>query len=101
LFALPSEGEGFGIVFLEAMRAARPCLAAPGAAEEIVVDGVTGRVVARDVTALATALVELTSEPVRCDVLGRAGRQRLEQEFSSARFAARFIDAIQPTLTAC
>ena len=102
LFALPSEGEGFGMVFLEAMRAGRPCLAAQGAAEEIVIDGVTGRVVAsRDQVTLTAALIELTSDRARCDLLGRAGRQRLEQEFSSARFAGRLIDAVQHTCTAC
>jgi glycosyltransferase involved in cell wall biosynthesis len=102
VFVLPSEGEGFGIVFLEAMRAARPCIAAAGAAEEIVRDGVTGRVVtARDGGALTNALIELLNDPQRCDALGHEGRRRLEQEYSIARFGERLIDALQQTCVAC
>ena len=102
LFVLPSEGEGFGIVFLEAMRAARPCIAAAGAAEEIVRDGVTGRVVApRDGAALTNALIELLNDPQRCDALGHQGRRRLEQEYSIERFSDRLIDALQQTCATC
>src|SRR3954470_1151233 len=49
VFAMPSRGEGFGLVYLEAMRAGKPCLAArDGAAAEIVVDGETGLLVDPD-----------------------------------------------------
>jgi phosphatidylinositol alpha-1,6-mannosyltransferase len=102
VFALPSEGEGFGLVFLEAMRAARPCIAAHGAAEEIVVDGVTGRIVpARDAGALTSALVELLSDPARAAMFGRAGRARFENEFSSTPFRTRLIDALHQTAVTC
>jgi glycosyltransferase involved in cell wall biosynthesis len=102
VFVLPSEGEGFGIVFLEAMRAARPCIAAAGAAEEIVRDGVTGRVVVpRDASALTNALIELLNDPQRCDALGREGRRRLEQEYSITRYGERLMDALQQTCAAC
>jgi len=102
VFVLPSEGEGFGIVFLEAMRAARPCLAARGAAEEIVLDGVTGVVLAaRDCDGLTSALAQLLSDPARCDALGLAGRQRLEQEFSESRFADRLLAAVDEACAPC
>lgn len=102
LFAMPSDGEGFGLVYLEAMRAARPCLAARGAAEEIVIDGVTGRIVPpRDRAALAAALVELLSDPDRCTAMGLAGRERVENEFSSARFAARLLETLSRVPAAC
>ena len=102
VFALPSDGEGFGLVFLEAMRASRPCIASRGAAEEIVVDGTTGRIVpARDAKALASALVDLLSDPARGAMLGRAGRQRFDTEFSSARFTTRLMDALHPVPAPC
>ena len=102
VFVLPSQGEGFGIVFLEAMRAARPCIAAPGAAEEIVLDGVTGRVIAsRDAAALTSTLIDLLTNPEQCDVLGRAGRKRLEEEFSVTRFGERLVEAVHQTCATC
>jgi phosphatidylinositol alpha-1,6-mannosyltransferase len=102
LFVLPSGGEGFGLVFLEAMRAGRPCLAAPGAAEEIVVNGVTGRVVSpHHHDALRDALIELLNDPEQCATLGRAGRARFEREFSRECFARRFLAAVEPANVAC
>lgn len=100
VFALPSEGEGFGLVFLEAMRAGRPCIAARGAAEEVVANDTTGVVVpAGDATALTRALIDLLSNPERCAVLGRAGRRRFEEQYSQARFAERLL-AILPQIHA-
>src|SRR6185295_20338115 len=64
LFVMPSTDEGFGLVYLEAMRAATPCIAARGAAEEIITDGRDGVIVdAGDRDALVAALVQLFSDP--------------------------------------
>lgn len=102
VFVLPSDGEGFGLVFLEAMRAARPCIAARGAAEEIVLDGITGRVIqSRNREALTRTLTHLLLDRELCDLLGRAGRRRFEEEYSAARFTERLLEALQETTAAC
>jgi glycosyltransferase involved in cell wall biosynthesis len=89
--AMPSDGEGFGFVYLEAMRAAKPCIALAGsAAAEIVVDGETGRLVAPGVEPLARALEELLGDPARAATLGQAGRARWEREFRPEVFRDRF-----------
>jgi phosphatidyl-myo-inositol dimannoside synthase len=91
VFALPSWKEGFGIVFLEAMQSAQPCVAAAaGAAPEVVDDGVTGLLVPpAEPGPLADALVRLLAdEPLRRR-MGAAGKARLQREFSYARLRER------------
>jgi glycosyltransferase involved in cell wall biosynthesis len=95
VFAMPSSGEGFGFVYLEAMRAAKPCIALAGsAAAEIVVDGMTGRLVAPGAKPLAAALAEVLADPDRAAALGAAGRDRLQREFAPDVFAARLAEQL-------
>ncbi|HEV8577576.1 MAG TPA: glycosyltransferase family 4 protein [Thermoanaerobaculia bacterium] len=91
VFVMPSRGEGFGLVYLEAMRAARPVLAARGsAAEEIVQNGKTGLVVdPDDREELTAALARLLGEPEAARRMGEAGRERWRQDFGVARFRER------------
>ncbi len=90
VFVMPSPDEGFGLVFLEAMRAGKPCIGAAGAAAEVIVDGVTGTIVPPgDEPALADAIVELFRDPVRRTRLGHNGRERFAHAFTSAHFADR------------
>jgi len=90
-FAMPSRGEGFGLVYLEAMRAGKPCLAArAGAAAEIVVDQETGLLVdPLDVEEIAAALGRLLASPEAARAMGEAGRRRLERCFTPQRFRER------------
>jgi len=96
-FVMPSLHEGFGLVFLEAMRAGKACIGATGAASEIIEHGVTGLIVdpsrPGDVRA---AVVRLFDEPDTCARFGRAGVARFRAEFTDARFRARFA-AVLPT----
>ncbi len=91
VFAMVSTGEGFGLVYLEAMRAGVPCVAALGsAAAEIVASGTTGLLVpAGSAAELATALEGLLADPALAARMGAAGRQRLETELSLERFEKR------------
>lgn len=90
-FVMPSTGEGFGLVYLEAMRAGKPVIAARGsAAEEIVVEGATGRLVdPQDRAELAGAVAKLLAEPKRADTMGAAGRKRYLEEFGYEAFYRR------------
>lgn len=84
IFVLPSLFEGLGMVFLEAMAAAKPIVATRiSAIPEIVLDGETGLLVPpRDSAALAEALYELCANPGRGVQLGSRGRERLERVFT-------------------
>jgi glycosyltransferase involved in cell wall biosynthesis len=88
---VPSLGEGFGMVALEAMERARPVIAcAVGGLPEIVADGETGFVVPpADAEALADAIVELAGDLERAAAMGRAGRSRALAEFTPEQAAER------------
>ena len=89
-FVMPSRDEGFGLVYLEAMRAGKPCLAGAGAAAEIVEHGVTGLIVDSNSRAeLLAAVLRLYDEPATCSRFGRAGRARFLSEFTDRQFQAR------------
>lgn len=84
VFAMPSIWEGFGIVLLEAMSAARPIVASRVATiPEVVVDGETGILTPpADPASIAAALTALAQDPALTARYGQAGRQRLRTHFS-------------------
>jgi phosphatidylinositol alpha-1,6-mannosyltransferase len=95
LFVMPSRDEGFGLVFLEAMRAGKPCIGGRGAASEIIEHGVTGLIVDPDSRhELSVALERLYREPDTCDQFGAAGRERFLSSFTDDGFRARFMTLI-------
>ena len=87
---VPSLGEGFGMVALEAMERARPVIAsAVGGLPEIVADGETGLVVPPGAAeALADAMVALASDLPRAAAMGEAGRRRALDSFTQERSTA-------------
>ncbi|HKI03509.1 MAG TPA: glycosyltransferase family 4 protein [Thermoanaerobaculia bacterium] len=97
VFAMPSQGEGFGLVYLEAMRAGKPVLASRGsAAEEIVEDGKTGLLVdPEDREALRAALGQLLGYPGEARRMGEAGRERWRREFGADRFRERLTPLLE------
>jgi phosphatidyl-myo-inositol dimannoside synthase len=92
IFALPSRGEGFGFVYLEAMAHGKPVIGgAHGGAPEVIQDGVTGYVVQHgDPVQLATSIDTLLSNPENARRMGEAGRQRVENEYRFNVFSKAF-----------
>jgi glycosyltransferase involved in cell wall biosynthesis len=82
---MPSRWEGFGLAAIEAMRMQTAVVASrAGALPELVVDGHTGRLVPPDShPALNQTLLSETKAGLHA--YGRAGRERFEQLFTSAR----------------
>jgi glycosyltransferase involved in cell wall biosynthesis len=95
-FALLSEGEGFGLVFLEAMSQGKPCVATNAdAAAELVKDGVTGTLVPpRDPAAAAAALREILDNEPAARRMGEEGRRRIHQNFLEQHFIERLTAAL-------
>jgi glycosyltransferase involved in cell wall biosynthesis len=105
VFAMPARtelnahmprGEGFGIVFLEAMAHGKPVVGpAVGAPAEFIRSGEHGLLVdptvAREV---AGALIELLEDPARARRMGNAGREWVAREFGFDRFCERLRGAL-------
>ncbi|MBO0731042.1 MAG: glycosyltransferase family 4 protein [Acidimicrobiaceae bacterium] len=90
IFALHSAEEPFGLVYLEAMAMRLPVVAlATGATPEVVLDGVTGLLSkSGDMEGFMNNLMALVQDPARRRSMGRAGRQRVESDFTTRRMAA-------------
>jgi glycosyltransferase involved in cell wall biosynthesis len=84
IFALPSTGEGFGLVFLEAMAFGKPLIGAGrGGITDIIEDRVNGLLVpAGDLKSLVEALAGLLeNESLRVE-LGRRGAEKVRHRYS-------------------
>ena len=95
-FVMPSTDEGFGLVYLEAMTASVPCIAAHGAAEEVITNGRDGLIVdAADQNALVDAMVRLFRDPVLRGRIAAAAGERVRGEFGAAALANRVSDVLE------
>ena len=95
-FVMPSTHEGFGLVFLEAMRASKTCVGGIGAASEVIAHGETGFVVDPDDRgALTQILIDLFVQREKRVSMGVKGRERYERFFTHGRFR----DRLQASLT--
>lgn len=101
IFAMPSTGDGFGLVYLEAMAHRLPCIGSiHDAAGEIIRDGETGFLVEQsDTGAIAARLLTLLRDDSRRVEMGQSGYRRWREHFSYEQFARRMMDLIESTLT--
>ncbi len=100
IFVLPSVGEPFGRVIIEAMATARPVVAIEsGGVPEVVVDGQTGLLVPpEDAQSLAGAIQTLLADGQRAQQMGAEGRARAHQLFSADRVARQVQELYQRIL---
>ncbi|MCA9886156.1 MAG: glycosyltransferase family 4 protein [Anaerolineae bacterium] len=99
---MPSTGDGFGLVYLEAMTYKKPCIALKnGSAREVVVDGEAGILIdEQSAEAIAEAALTLLKDDALCQRLGEAGYQRYHNTFSWPMFNARFQGYMDELLSA-
>jgi glycosyltransferase involved in cell wall biosynthesis len=93
VFVLPTKGDSYGWVLLEAMEAALPVVTCPvGGVPGIVHDGRTGLLVPPgDLPALSSALERLVGDENLRLQLGSAGRAVVETEHDAARNVAQLL----------
>ncbi|HET7568453.1 MAG TPA: glycosyltransferase family 4 protein [Gaiellaceae bacterium] len=90
LFCLPSHGEPYGMVLLEAMAAGRAVVATDSGGPRFVVPDGGGRLVpVGDRSALADALGALLADPDALAAMGRRNREHAERELSLERMLDR------------
>jgi phosphatidylinositol alpha-1,6-mannosyltransferase len=93
VFAMPSRGEGFGLVYIEAMRQGLPVVASiHDAAPEVNLEGTTGyNVDLNEADQLPERLIHLLKNPDQAAILGRNGQKRWRDYFAYSAFKKRFL----------
>jgi phosphatidylinositol alpha-1,6-mannosyltransferase len=99
IFALPSGGEGFGLVFLEAMAHGKPVVGgAHGGTPDIIEDGVSGYLVQHgNVPQLTARLHQLLTDEVLAQRMGAKALERVRLNYTFERFS-RELDALWAAL---
>ena len=112
IFALPArtqigrheaKGEGFGIVFIEAMAFGKPVVGPDGGApKEILHHGRHGFLVnPEDSSAVASALIDLLNHPDKARAMGLAGKEWVRQQYSFTAFRERLRGILDDSFRPC
>jgi glycosyltransferase involved in cell wall biosynthesis len=93
VFVLPSIKEGLGLALLEAMAAARPCIASDiGGIGDIITDGVDGLLVpVANAHAIAEAAVRLFNDGALRKTLSARAEKNVAKGFSLSSMADRIL----------
>lgn len=94
IFVVPSVYESFGLIYIEAMAYGKPVICCDtGGASEVVENGVTGFLVpASNSDLLAERILELLKNKELRKKMGRNGRIRVQNKFSSRQMAKMTAD---------
>jgi glycosyltransferase involved in cell wall biosynthesis len=97
IFALPSRGEGFGLVFLEAMSHGKPVVGgAHGGTPDVIDDGATGFLVRYgDLAQLTDRLQRLLAEDTLRRSMGARALERARRDFTFDRFSRDLSQALE------
>ena len=91
-----AEGEGFGIVYLEAAWAGRASIGCrEGGQGDLIIDGETGWLIDPDPRALANLLASALAHPQTLARMGARARKRAEAHFGQGRFTAHLLRALR------
>jgi len=92
VFTMPSKKEGFGIVFLEAMRWGKPCIGGNhGGTPDVIEHGQSGFLVGdEDISALAEYIQTLADDGALCIKMGKYGQQMVSNKFSKQVFQSAY-----------
>ena len=96
IFVMPSKGEGFGLVFIEAMAFGKPVIGGKHAGTlDVIVDGETGFMVEYgDIPGLAQCLIHLLGNEGLRHQMGEAGRRRVQAFYSFSRFKKNLVNVL-------
>jgi len=92
VFAMPSKKEGFGIVFLEAMRLGKPCIGGNhGGTPDVIEHGKSGFLVDYDdITALAESIRTLADDASLRQAMGARGYELVKEKFDFNNFQTSY-----------
>ena len=100
IFVAPSKYESFGLIYLEAMRFAKPCIGSNvGGIPEVVADGSTGILIEPgNVKELEAAILKMAGDQKLRSAMGKAGQLRFEQTFTAEKFGERVIKFVRGSI---
>lgn len=101
IFIFPTLNETFGIVLLEAMEQALPCISTnEGGIPDIIENGKTGYIVHKhSAEELAEKIEYLIQHPEQGTIMGRAGKEKFLKEFTLEKFENRMKIILEKCIT--